>query len=49
MGIEIPRQLAAAPDRLGKGGRLSPPTPRPAPKKRAVAAAAKRVPARRAK
>ena len=49
MGIETAPQLAAAPDRIGKGGRLSTPAPRPAGKKPAGRPAAKRVPARRSK
>jgi hypothetical protein len=36
MGIEIPREFAVAPDRIGKGGRQSVPAGKPAAKKAAA-------------
>jgi hypothetical protein len=56
MGIEIPREFAVAPDRIGKGGRQSKPAGRPVgrPASRkaganGVSAKAPKKPARRAK
>jgi len=49
MGIEIPREFAVAPDRIGKGGRQSRPLGRPAAKKAGAKGAPAKAPKKTAR